>query len=131
MDGMLGSLDCSHTYWKNCPVAWQGSFKGKEKMPSIVLEAMADYHLFFWHVSYGYTGNLNDKTILSLSPLLDRMVDGSFHKLEKEANVVPFKIDNEEFKQTWITVDGIYPAYSRFVRGIKIHFLARSSEEGY
>jgi hypothetical protein len=24
-DGMLGSLDCTHTYWKNCPKAWQGS----------------------------------------------------------------------------------------------------------
>jgi hypothetical protein len=23
--GMIGSLDCTHVCWKNCPVAWQGS----------------------------------------------------------------------------------------------------------
>ena len=119
VEGMVGSLDCSHTYWKNCPKAWQGSYKGKEKMPSIVLEAVSDYHLFFWHASYGYTGNLNDRTILSLSPLLDRLVDGSFHHLEEEAGVVPFQISNDSFTKTWITVDGIYPKYSRFVKGIK------------
>jgi hypothetical protein len=44
VDGMVGSLDCSHTYWKNCPKAWQGSYKGKERMPSIVLEAISDYN---------------------------------------------------------------------------------------
>jgi hypothetical protein len=54
VDGMIGSLDCSHTIWKNCPKAWQGSYKGKGSKPSIVMEAICDYHLFFWHVSYGY-----------------------------------------------------------------------------
>jgi hypothetical protein len=54
VEGMVGSLDCTHTYWKNCPKAWQGSYKGKERKASIALEAMSDYHLFFWHVAYGY-----------------------------------------------------------------------------
>jgi hypothetical protein len=29
VDGMIGSLDCTHMFWKNCPKAWQGSYKGK------------------------------------------------------------------------------------------------------
>ena len=29
-DGMFGSLVCTHTYWRNCLDAWNGSFKGKE-----------------------------------------------------------------------------------------------------
>lgn len=119
VDGLVGSLDCCHTFWKNCPKAWAGSYKGKEKKPSIVLEAVADYHLFLWHASYGYTGNLNDLTILSLSPLLDRMVDGTIHDLEKEAGVVPFKIGRHQFNETFLLTDGIYPSYSRFVKGIK------------
>ncbi len=44
VDGMIGSLDCMQTKWKNCPVAsWQQSFKGRSKgMSTITLEAAAD-----------------------------------------------------------------------------------------
>ncbi|KAG7367865.1 plant transposon protein [Nitzschia inconspicua] len=97
VDGLFGSLDCSHTIWKNCPKAWAGSYTGKPGSPSIILEAVVDYHMFFWHASYGYTGNIGDLNVLAQSPLLERMVDGSFHTLENEASVVPFKIDNQEF----------------------------------
>jgi hypothetical protein len=74
-----------------------------------VLEAVADYHLFFWHVSYGYTGNLNDITILSLSPLLDRLLDGSFQEVESVSGVVPFVISAQQFHQSWITVEAYTP----------------------
>ena len=118
-DGMLGSLDCMHTYWKNCPVGWQGSYRGKEKKPTIVLEAIADYHMWFWHAAYGYAGTLNDLNILALSPFLEKLVDGSFEALEEEAGVVPYNIGSEEFNKMYILVDGIYPRYTRFVHGIK------------
>jgi hypothetical protein len=117
IDGMFGSLDCIHTVWKNCPVAWQGSYMGAKHVPTIVLEALCDYNMFFWHVSYGYAGTLNDKTILDLSPFLESLVNGSFIELEK--NVVPFLIGEEIFDKAFILCDGIYPPYSRFVKGIK------------
>jgi hypothetical protein len=46
------SLDWMHTYWKNCPVSWEGgvSFQGKEKEgeSTDVLEAVvADHCLWF------------------------------------------------------------------------------------
>jgi hypothetical protein len=62
---MMSSLDCMHTQWKNCHKAWQASFKsGKESGgPSFVLEAMSDYHLWFWHASFGYAGSLNNLNV--------------------------------------------------------------------
>jgi Plant transposon protein len=123
VDGMLGSLDCMHTYWKNCPVAWQQSFKGKQSGPTIVLEAVADHCLWFWHTSYGYSGAMNDLNILNQSPLLRKMTDGSFSATEREALVVPFSIIGRQFDKMFMLVDGIYPKYSRFVRGYKAPIL--------
>ena len=51
VEGMFGSLECMHNGWKSCPKAWQTSFSksGKESGgPTVVLEAVADYHLWFW-----------------------------------------------------------------------------------
>ena len=44
--GMLGSLDCMHWKWKNCPTAWEGQFAGRSGSPTIILEAVADYDLW-------------------------------------------------------------------------------------
>ena len=117
IDGMLGSLDCMHTVWKNCPVAWQASYKGQKKVPTLVLEAACDYHMWFWHAAYGFAGTLNDKTILMMSPLLEKMIDGTFVDLEQ--GLIPFKIANGQFTRLFMLVDGIYPQWSRFVKGLK------------
>lgn len=44
--GMLGFVDCMHWTWKNCPTAWRGKLCGKEKTPTIVLEAVASKNLW-------------------------------------------------------------------------------------
>ncbi len=51
--------------------AWAQSYKGKENTPSIVLEGISDYHMIFWHASYGYASTLNENTIYDLSPILE------------------------------------------------------------
>jgi hypothetical protein len=91
--GMIGSLDCMHVFWKNCPVGWQGAYQGAKKAPTIILEAVADYNLFLWHSSFSHPGSLNDLNVWDRSQLLKEFIDGSFAQkvdFEFEINGVCF-----------------------------------------
>ncbi|KAI3664965.1 hypothetical protein L6452_43580 [Arctium lappa] len=58
---ILGSLDCMHWEWKNCPVAWKGQFtRGDHGSPTIILEAVASVDLWIWHAFFGIAGSRND-----------------------------------------------------------------------
>ena len=73
--GMLGSLDCMHLHWKNCPITYQGAYQGKEKFSTLVLEAITDLNLWFWHVAFGFAGSCND---------IKQFLDGSHCKIDFE-----------------------------------------------
>jgi hypothetical protein len=65
-----------HWAWENCPSAWQGRYQGKEKSPSIVLEAVASKSCRIWHAFFGSPGSLNDINVLNSSPLFERFLSG-------------------------------------------------------
>jgi hypothetical protein len=44
--GMLGSIDCIHWTWKNCPATWKGQYTSHNKDPTICLEAVASNDLW-------------------------------------------------------------------------------------
>lgn len=109
--GMLGSLDCMHWTWQNCPYAWKGYYTGKEKVPTVVLEAVADKRRRIWHCFFGAPGALNDINILDRSPLFDQILRG-------EAPKVEFTINNNQYEMGYFLVDGIYPPWAAFVTTI-------------
>ncbi|XP_048603562.1 uncharacterized protein LOC111203417 [Brassica napus] len=51
--GMIGSIDCMHWEWKNCPTAWKGQYTRGSGKPTIVLEAVASEDLWIWHAFFG------------------------------------------------------------------------------
>ncbi|SAL96806.1 hypothetical protein [Absidia glauca] len=107
--GMLGSLDCMHWEWKNCPSAWHVQFKGKEKKPSIILEAVASYDLWIWYAFFGLPGTLNDINVLDRSHLLQDLTSGT-------APAVNFTVNGNTYDMGYYLTDGIYPDYATFVK---------------
>lgn len=111
--GCVGSWDCQHWTWKNCPVAWAGQFKGKEKKPTIVLEAVADAELWIWACHFGKPGSLNDVNVLDSSPIVTGILQGA---------LLPdfeYVVNNRSRKHLYFLVDGIYPRWSIFISTIQ------------
>jgi hypothetical protein len=107
--GLIGSLDCMHWEWKNCPIAWAGQFKGRKDHPSVILEAVADYHLRIWHCFFGMAGSHNDLNVLNHSHLLYDRINGTTPS-------VNFVVNGKSYDSTYFLTDGIYPNWSTFIK---------------
>lgn len=125
--GMLGSIDCMHWRWKNCPTAWQGMYTGHVREPSIILEAIASYDLWIWHAFFGLPGSLNDINVLDRSHLFAELAEGRGPEGR-------YMINGHEYTMTYYLADGIYPSWPTFVKtipspqGNKRNFFATAQE---
>ncbi|XP_028095837.1 uncharacterized protein LOC114295730 [Camellia sinensis] len=99
--GMLGSLDCMHWEWKNCPKAWQGQYVGHKKKSTIILEAVASYDLWIWYAFFGMPGSHNDLNVLDRSPLFSDLAYG-------KAPLVLYTINGHSYNMSYYLADGIY-----------------------
>jgi Plant transposon protein len=106
--GCIGSIDCMHWNWKNCPSVWKGMFQGKSGKPTVILEAIADHSCRFWHFNFGNPGSMNDINVLDRSPLFANAVKG-------QAPQVTYTVNGNEHHYAYWLADGIYPTYASFV----------------
>ncbi|XP_039778578.1 protein ALP1-like [Panicum virgatum] len=110
--GMLGSIDCMHWEWRNCPTAWKGQFTGRYKKPSMILEAVADHKLWFWHAYFGMPGSCNDINVVHRSPLFSRYMEG-------QTAPVNFNVNGRAYDTGYYLADGIYPDWIAFVKSVR------------
>ncbi|GJZ25015.1 ALP1-like protein isoform X1 [Tanacetum coccineum] len=101
LPGMLGSIDCMHWDWKNCPKALHGQFKrSTHKYPTLMLEAVADQKLWIWHAYFGVPGANNDLNVLYGSPLFD-------DEIADIAPECPFVVNGHTYRKCYYLADGI------------------------
>jgi len=69
MPGCMGSLDCCHWEWHQCPKGMAGAYQSRKGKRGIVVESVCDEDLWFWHLFVGPPGSLNDIHVIQQSPL--------------------------------------------------------------
>ncbi|CAL5373544.1 unnamed protein product [Camellia sinensis] len=109
--GMLGSINCMHWKWKNCPTALKGMYTGHIHEPTIILEAVVSYDLWIWHAFFGLPGSYNDINVLERSFVFTELAQG-------HAPTVNYTINGNEYTMGYYLEDGIYPQWSTFVKTI-------------
>ncbi|XP_021840793.2 protein ALP1-like [Spinacia oleracea] len=111
--GMIGSIDCMHWEWKNCPNAWKGQYAGRSGKASLILEAVADQDLWIWHAFFGIPGSCNDLNVLYRSPVFDDVLQG-------KAPPINFRVNGHEYNLGYYLTDGIYPNWATFIQGFTL-----------
>ena len=109
--GMLGSLDCMHWKWKNCPTAWAEQYSGRHGGPTIILEAVASYDLWIWHAYFGLPGSNNDINVLQSSNLFDNLTLGI-------APPAHYTIQGKNYDVGYYLADDIYLKWPTLVQTI-------------
>ena len=108
---MLGSIDCMHWKWKNCPSKWKGQYIGHTYDPTIILEIVASYVLWIWHAFFGLLGSQNDINVLERSSVFSELAEG-------RALSVNYSINDNDYLMGYYLADGIYPLWTTFVKTI-------------
>nr|XP_043620171.1 protein ALP1-like [Erigeron canadensis] len=110
LPGMIGSIDCTHWTWRNCPHSLRGQYhRGDHERPTIILEVVASYDLWFWHAYFGVSGSNNDINVLKQSPLFIPEVNGKFPEYA-------FEVNGHRYNRGYYLGDGIYPPWSCFLK---------------
>ena len=108
---MLGSIDCMHWAWKNCPKAWQGQYRSRYGYPTVILEAVASGDLWIWHAFFGIPGSCNDINVLDKSNVFQAFIDGTMPDIS-------FEVNGTRYYTPYYLEDGIYPQWAGFVKTI-------------
>ena len=110
MPGCMGSLDCSHWEWRNCPKAFAGMYQNRHGKRSVVMETVCDEDLWIWHLFVGCPGSHNDLNVMHVSPLYLSVTNG-----EWPPRTFSYTANGTTRTLLYYLVDGIYPRFAFFV----------------
>jgi Plant transposon protein len=110
--GCLGSWDCKHFNWKNCPMRLAGQHQGHSEggKKTLIVEAIADHRRYIWGANFGDPGSLNDLNVLDKSSIIGALLSGEFR-----IDIDKYSINNNERDWMYFLADGIYPEWAIFV----------------
>jgi hypothetical protein len=90
-----------HSKWKNCPTTWSFQFFDKDHNCFIILKAITNKRLWFWHAHFGLPNGNNDLNVLDHSHLVVDLLIGV-------GNNLGFEVNGNNYLKLYLLVDGIY-----------------------
>ncbi|CAL2254469.1 unnamed protein product [Prunus armeniaca] len=108
---MIGSIDCMHWQWKNCPIAWQGDYGNRKGQKIIILEVVTGFDTWVWHAFFGVADSQNDLNVLGQSLVFNDVLRG-------EGPNITYQINNIVYQNGYYLADGIYLRWTTFVKSI-------------
>ena len=105
--GCMGSMDCTHWEWHQCPTGMAGAYQSRKGSRGVVVEAVCDDDLWIWHLFVGASGILNDINVLNQSPFYLDVTAGRWRP-----RGVSFTVNGITCTLPYCLVDRIYPRYA-------------------
>jgi len=105
--GCMGSLDCRHWAWYQCPRDTAGSYQIRKGSRGIIMEAVCDEDLWIWHLFVGAPGSLNHLNVMHQSPLYLDVTAGGWPPRNQS-----YTLNGTSRTPPYYLVDGIYPRYA-------------------
>ena len=107
MPGCMGSLDCCHWEWHQCPTGMAGAYQSRKGKRGIFIEAVCDEDLWTWHLFVGVPGSLNDINVMHQSPLYLDVTGGRWPPRNRSYTII-----GRTRTLPFYLVDGIYPRFA-------------------
>ncbi|XP_048492092.1 uncharacterized protein LOC125493144 [Beta vulgaris subsp. vulgaris] len=111
--GIMGSIDCMHCRWKNCPLQFKGLYSGRSGKPTLVFEATASYDIWIWHAFFVTPARCNDINVLDRFPLFNDVFEG-------RTPTVNYVVNGHQYDMRYYLANGIYPQWAAFLPTISL-----------
>jgi hypothetical protein len=88
-------------------------YMGDIKHPTIILKIVTSHDRWIWHAIFGVVGSNNDINVLNQSSLFIDVIRGRTPE-------VLFTVNSREHHMRYYLIDGIYPSWPVFVKGVTV-----------
>ena len=105
--GCVGSIDCVHIRWDNCPAKWRNMYRGKGAHPTISYEVTVSHDKTILFATIGHYGTRNDKTIVRFDGFVSAIHECGLYA-EKTFNLYQCDGVEKEYKGYYLMCDGGY-----------------------
>jgi hypothetical protein len=119
LTGCVGSVDCVHVGWDQCPYQYHSLYTGKEGFPSVAYEVICTSRKFIQSVSAGHPDSRNDKHIVRTDDSVMQLLEGNGWLQSKAWNSTGPNGKRPHFFGVYLICNGGYHRWPYLISPVK------------